>query len=403
MLCDMVIGVRGADAETQVIPSITISERYDSNVFRAPPGRIQGRELWDFATSANADVQVLNRSRRSETSIRARVNGNTYVNNPELNYVSTNLNVYSVLDGWVSQLVRGARLKLSESFRFTPEPPTFLLAGSAAEPTAQRTDFLVRGIQLARANTFANTAAARGSIPLSRRVSLQGTYQHTVLRVGSTFVDQAGDLAFFNTTLQDWTVGTGFQVTRSDSVIVNYKTTQMNLSGPVGDVAFTARGVAGEYVKDMPGWKMAFHGGATYLDQGSKLYFTGGLTVTADYGPNTSVRAAVSREVAPAFFGRGISTGGALISTVGGISLEHKLSKSLNFVGGANYAYNETVPLALATFTSYRLSGMLTYRIGPKISTSLFYNYISFKQGGTARESYQVDRNVIMLSVSAAF
>jgi hypothetical protein len=385
-------------AETQVIPSISISGRYDSNVFRIPPHLLPGRNVSDFAMTVTPQLQVVNNSRFLATNITARAGGNSFINNPELNYISTYLNGFVTLDKWVSQYITGAKLQVSNRLFFTPEPPAFV--AGRPDPTAQRTELLVRGIQAARANMFSNTAAARGSVPLSRRISIRGDYQHSILRFGTIFADPRGEgFGFFNTTLHDWSIGSVFQVTRSDALSVNYKTTQMNLSGPGQDAAFIARGVAGEYVKTMNGWEAAVHGGVSYLDRGGAPFMTGGLTVTGKYGPSTSIRAAASREIAPAFFGRG----GAFISTAAVVSLEHALTRYVTVTASANYANSETVPIAAFRYNSYDVSGTVSYKITRYVSTALSYGYTKFSITAQQRDQWDVDRHVFMLLVSASF
>ncbi len=393
--------VPDAGAETQIIPSVTFSERYDTNVFRVPEARLPGRRLWDFTTSVTPEVQILNKFHQADTTIKAQVSGNHFVNNPELNFVSTNVRLYSNLDGWVQQYVRGASLQISDSFRFTPEPPAFL-TGTQPEPTAQRSDLLVRGIQAARANTYTNAASARGSLPVTRRLSLRGDYSFSLFRVGSTLADPGGSLAFFSTNLHDWSVGSAYRLTRADHVSLNYRTTEMSLSGAGLSAGFTARGVAAEYARLARDWTATLTGGATHLEEGDRVYFTGSVAVTAEYDASTHLRAAVSREIAPAFFGTGISTGGALVSTSGGVSVDRKLSKLLIFTGSANYAVNQTAPVDLRTYTSYRVSLLFTYQATKNIVTSLSYAYTSFAISGLG-DTYQVDRNVVMLSVTGVW
>src|SRR5687767_14273223 len=79
------------EGDTKFVPSVTFSQRYDSNVLFAPSGSKVGLTPWDFVTTASPTIQLLNRNRYAESSLLAGVSGNLFVNNSDLNFVSTNL------------------------------------------------------------------------------------------------------------------------------------------------------------------------------------------------------------------------------------------------------------------------------------------------------------------------
>ena len=141
-------------AETTFIPSVSLSERYDSNVLRTTRSSYgPGVQPWDFVTTASATVDVVDKSRLADSLLRAGVNGNAFVYNSDLAFVSTDVFAASDMTRGVSELVRGLRLRITDSFRYTPEMPAFLEYGGHPDDTA---DIYSGGIQGSRANTYRN-------------------------------------------------------------------------------------------------------------------------------------------------------------------------------------------------------------------------------------------------------
>jgi hypothetical protein len=386
----------------KIVPSFTLSQRYDSNVLYAPSGAQIGLTPWDFVTTASPTIQLLNENRYAETSILAGVSGNLFVNNPDLNFVSTNLTGSATLDRWVRRFIQGARLQVSDSFSFSPESPSFVSAGN---PLPTDNPF-ARGIVPVRANMYTNTAMVAAAYPLAPGLSLQGTYSYSLLRIGEIFVKQPIDtpVVFFNTDMHAWSIGPTWRLSRADTLSLSYRSTTSSLSptsGSLPSVDFTARGVEATYASTSADWGAVLSGGATVLDLDNRAYPTGSLALTAKYGELTNFRVIGSRAFAPAFF----ATGGALISTNAGISVEHRFSRILSFTGSANYAYNEVAPVNFATFESYTASGLLSYNISRSLLASIGYSYTYFSVGTpeavtTDLAGYILNRHVVTFSIT---
>src|SRR2546428_1074646 len=142
---------RIAHGETKLVPSLAVSERYDSNVLFIP-----GRHVEDYVSNISPQVTVDHKGRLIDGTVRGGATAEVYVRNPGLNYVAANGGVTLNLDNAVGQLVRGAGLKLSDTFYFTPQPPAFVAPGGAS----QVSQAVVRGTQAARANSLTNSGSA---------------------------------------------------------------------------------------------------------------------------------------------------------------------------------------------------------------------------------------------------
>lgn len=149
-ITEMAVGSR-AQAETQYIPSVSLAQRYDSNVyFTAPQFVPQGKQSWDLITTLGAKVTVLNKSRLGDTVLRAGVDGNGYAYNSNLRYASANVLASSDLSDWTKELLPGLKLRITDAFLYSPQRPTFQGTGQAAAQAAQtapQSDVFLRGVQ----------------------------------------------------------------------------------------------------------------------------------------------------------------------------------------------------------------------------------------------------------------
>ena len=83
-------------SDTRIIPSLTIAERYDSNVFL-----VRGSHLQDYVTTVTPRIVVEHAGRLISGSLTGTLTSETYVRNPGLDYIAPtaaiNLNFDSLL------------------------------------------------------------------------------------------------------------------------------------------------------------------------------------------------------------------------------------------------------------------------------------------------------------------
>ena len=400
--CIGVIGAPLARGETRFIPSLGFSERYDSNIFVIPSGFTPpGKKRWDMATSVIPGIQVVDKDRVVETNLSANVRGSAFLNNPELNFVATQVSGIVKLDGLVGQLIPGLKLQVSDSFLFSPESPSFVTAGTPA-PTE---NVFARGIQPVRADTFTNTASVTASYPLSKSLSVQGTYAHSLFRVGKILVEQSPDVpvVFFNTDFQTLSIGPTYRLARGDTLGINYNwvtatftDVSANVSSENINETITAHGVEAQYSTGGLHWGAYASGGATIVEREGTAFFSGKVTLSGTYDPSTRLSVDVSRQLAPAFFG----TAGVMISTAAGVTIERRLADSLSLSGSANYAINEGTGVNVIRFESYRGSMLLNYNFSQSTTASLSYQYTHFEVSSPGFET-MVNRSMAMLSLTS--
>lgn len=382
-------------ADTKVIPTAVLSERYDTNVFYAPPELLpQGQRRSDFVSTLAGGVQLLHKSRTVEASISGGADANAYAYNTGLNYFSTTADAYARLDGWVGQFAEGAKLLVAERFRYTPEQPSFF-NGTKAQVVD---DPFLRGIQGFRANTFSNTAAVNGEYPIFRGLGLQGSYSFSTYRVGSILVLSSTGATFFDTNVHSWSIGPSYRISPIDHLSLSYQQSLVTQTITTGtqNIEYNTQEVWANYTRVMHDWTATVRGGATLIEPASKAFPSAALTITTNPERSTLVRLDLSRQAAPSFF----IVGGATISNVGQLVVTHYLSKRFSLRGSVSYGYNETVPGKTVKFENFNALAGINYSLTRTMALDLSYGYNNFKltQPGLP---FEVQRDVVMLSLTS--
>lgn len=400
-IAGMAVGSR-AQAETQYSPSVSLSQRYNSNVWNTAENRIpQGKQLWDLVTRLGADVIILNKSRLGDTEVRAGVDGNAYAYNTDLAYASTAVRASSDVSNWVQELLPGLKLRISDAFRYTPNQAAFPLGVTPQQGvTPQPTDIFSRGIQPARANTFSNSLSTDGDYSFSRSTGLRANYTYSILRIGRVYTSEvapSGALRYFDTTTHNVAIGPTYTFDGGDTLFLklNYLTVdQSSTAGASSSIQFTSQSIQPEYVTQIAqGWTARISGGATMVEQqGNRTFASGSFSLTNQFDRQTQVSIAVSRQTAPAFF----VAGGAFISNVAQLYVSHGFSRVVQLTVRGNYAYNESTPVKLITFESINGSAVLDYNLTRDTKLSLSQTYGHFTITGIT----PFDQLVTMLEVS---
>jgi len=372
-----------SQAETKYTPSLSLSQRYDSNVYYSPKEFIPSdRQQWDFVTTLGAGLEVLNKSRLGDTRVAAGVTGSYFAYTPEFSFVSTNVFATSDMSDWTNELMHGLSLHLSDSFLYTPETPAFLIGGKP-----EQSDIFARGAQAYRANTFSNSLSADGGYAFSRSASLRATYQYSIFRVGnfytSTFAPQ-GQVAIFNTTLHSIATGPSFTLEGGDTLWLRYSYTNADMSSSLQnqpDIQYTAHTIQPEYVtRFLRDWTVTLSGGGTLVEQsGDQMFFSGRFSLANDIDRQTRVTFALSRQVAPAY----IAVGGAMISNVVQLYVVHKITRLLHLTVSGNYAKAESTNIDFKLDTIIA-TAKLDYQLTRSTQISLTQEYDRFSYSGVS-------------------
>lgn len=386
------------EAQTTFIPSVSLSERYDSNIFRTTRSNYRpGVQPWDYVTTVSAAVDVVDKSRLADSLLRAGVSGNAFVYNSDLAFFSTNVFAASDLTRGVSELVRGLRLRISDSFLYTPEMPAFLYGGHP-DDTA---DIYGGGIQGARANTYRNILSAKSDYSLSRSFSLTTNYSFSMFRRGRSdpTSESLDAVAYFNNTQHAVDIGPTYTFDGGDTLFLKYNYSKGESVPEEGGTTtgYSFQTIAPVYVtKAVPGWTLTISGGPTLVKQlENKVFLSGKLGLATDYDRRTHVAMSVSREARPSYY----VTASSLISNLAQFNVSYDVTRLVRLTARANYGYNETIPVKTFAFRTVGGAVALDYSLTQSTTLSLSQEYTYYERTGVL----PYDRYVTMLTLKTAW
>ena len=385
----------------RIVPSVQVSERYDSNVFFAPTSELQGLTPEDFVTTVMPQVRGLYADGEKLVEVNAAVGaiGSYYAINPGLSYVGVNAGAGLDMSNLLSQWRPGARWTVSDTYFHTPEPPAFLQGGQLGEPANP----LVPGFQAQRANTTSNSFNTTLELPLNRTVNLTGSYTNGFIRYGASEVPGAATLISQNR--QAYTVGLLVQTSVHDSVTANFTENEYD-QGSLG--RFSTRG-------GVVGWTHAFSPAISLNATGGMQMVSGesngvpfstvaplGSLALSWQDPTTSMTLAYRSGITPSFQFQSASMLNHIVSF--NMTQQTPIRDLVGLLGG-NYSianeYGSNSENALSWTTVGGTSGLL-YRITEKTFLTLTYSYQNVDNViGGARFAY--DKHVAQLNLTQAF
>ena len=220
----------GARTETNIIPSVTLSERYDSNVFFVP-----GRNFEDYVTTVSPQLRVVHRRQLVEGTVDGGLTAEAYVKNPGINYVGANGSVKLNLDDAMNELVRGLGLQISDTFYYTPQMPAFAAPTGGGELSAPS----VIGIQAQRANASVNSGTVAASYAVSPLLSFTSTYVDQRIDFKNPISTPTGGIqsSLLDTTFQTVTSGPVLRVSPRDTLTLHYQYQKGTFDGQAAPVA----------------------------------------------------------------------------------------------------------------------------------------------------------------------
>jgi hypothetical protein len=386
----------------RVVPSIQVSERYDSNVFYAPKSQLQGVTPDDVITAVLPQVRGLYTDQKNLVKVNAVVGavGNYYVNNPGLSYVGANAGAILDMSDLLSQWRPGAKWTVSDTFFYSPQPPAFLLGGQSGE----QVNPLVAGFQATRAKTTSNSINTLFEFPLTGTVNLRGSYTNSFIRFGTSQVQQAATLIGQDTHV--YTAGFTTRVSLYDSVRVEFVGNEFD-QGSLG--AFSSRGgILGWTHRFSPTISFTATGGAQLLSgEANGVSFSSVIAPTSSLAilwenPTTSMTLAYRSGITPSFQ----LLGAALLNHVVSCNITQNTPiRDLVGLFGASYSvadeYGSNSGGTLSWTTVGGTAG-LRYRATEKMFVTLLYDYLNVDNVLLGRH-FPFDKHVVQLSLAQAF
>ena len=386
----------------RIVPSIQISERYDSNVFMASRSVLRGLTPEDFVTTVMPQVRGLyaDQQRLVKVNVVAGAIGSYYVNNSGLSYVGANAGVALDMSDLLSRWRPGARWTVSDTYFYSPQPPAFLLGGRPGEVANP----LVAGFQAQRTNTSSNSANTVFEFPLNRTINLTGSYSHSFIDYGPSEIPQAAILISQNA--HAYSAGLVKEISIQDTVRVDFTGSDFD-QGQRG--AFSARG-------GTLGWTHRFSRAVSFSATGGAQVVSGELngvrlsSIISPFGsfaiawsdPTTSITLTYRSAITPSFQFQGA----AMLNHAVSFNLTQNTPvRDLAGLLGANYSvaneYGSNSGSALSWTTVGGTAGLL-YRATQKTFLTLTYSYQNVDNlfAGT---HFAYDRHVGQIALTQAF
>ena len=401
----------------QVVPAITISGRYDSNVFFTPA--LQGVRREDYSTVVTPQVFVRGDGRYVSTRMSVGATGEYFTVHPGLSYVGFNGAFGLSFDNLVRRWVAGSSLYITNFTNYTPAPPAFLAGGSSTyspldqqggAPPLSVEDTYIRGFQLQRVNTLTNLSTIGGSYPVSYSTNLVASYTHAFINFGRQFQSNSSPAnsrqGLFDNVQHTGRLGVSHQLTAQDTVLVQYTYNRNIFSSSAGGGFETHGGTVA--------WKRSYNqslrssviGGASLINQEfsgvsqSSWVYTATTSLDWIQGLN-AYSLSYSGGVYPSY----VSSAGPIFSHLVAVTGAHRFTDK--FVGGlaAMYSHNSSIEnsggTAALKFESKSANAWLNYRVTESTFLWLSYNYGIFSGNYTNPNQTQTfSRNEVLLSLS---
>jgi hypothetical protein len=380
----------------EVVPSMCVSERYDSNVFYRPP--TPGLQRDDFVTDVNPMLRVNHNGDYASGFLNVGGFSETYVKNPDLNYLGTNDSLSLNLDNSIKRLLPNASLHVTDYFSYTPLPPGFVnpAAGTSPDDPGNIQDVFAQGMLGFRTNNLRNNGTVSTSYATTASTSLNASYSNAIIRFKGS--PSQGFTNLYNTTSQTGTVGGTAQLSELDTLNVRYAHTQSEFSRSSTSSLFTTDTATIGWSRTLtPNLKAQLGGGGILISPGLTTYAANAALIMNFL--NNSATISYARSAYPSFLG----VGQPLIADRFSLSAVQKIDRQWQLGESANYVHTTGTsgPNAL-TRDTYVASVWLDYWVTSIWSTSLSYNYMNFSSEiGSSKMSF--DRQAITLSVRATW
>jgi len=439
-------------AQTIIIPTLSVSETYDSNVFYTPKTLLDpGFKPEDFVTTVIPQLNIAHAGSLVSGTLSVGANITKYMNNPSLDYTGINTAGQLDLKRWANSFSqRISALSFQGTYQFTPSLSGFGATSGGALGTGYGSTGLTSspldaGLVTNRVSMHSMNLAINGGYDLSRNTSLLASYNYNRLSFGK----QSGgiDNQLFDTDGHVVTTGLSTRITPTDTVGTSATMSHYIQGGPSsggGSGSFTTISGMMNYGKL---WTQklssSISGGgiftlpieSTVPGQSIKTQFAPTGTVSMTYSSfSEGLRAAGSAPgpfdnlprlagslgaggvIAPGAFVTALSYNfsifpsyalgaGPMKAHVVGINARGGITSNLTFLAGMNYSHGTTNTPA-SSFDTLGATAGASYLLGP-VLVNLTYDWLyfssSFAESATAQNEYAFSKKMVMLSLSYAF
>lgn len=437
-------------AQTIIIPTLSVSETYDSNVFYTPKTLLgPGFKPEDFMTTVIPQVNIAHAGPQVSGTFSVGANITKYVNNPSLDYTGINTAGQLDLRRWANSFSqRISALSVQGTYQFTPSLSGFGATTGGALGTGYGatgvTSPVDTGLVTNRVSMHNMNLMINGGYDLSRNTSLLASYNYNRLSFGQ----QSGgiDNQLFDTDGHVVTTGLSTRVTPTDTVGTSATMSHYIQGGASGGGSGSFTTISGimTWGKLWTQKLTSTIGGggiftlpieSTVPGQSIKSQFAPTGTVSMTYSsfseglraagaapgpfdnlPRLAGSLAQGGVIAPGAFTTALSYNfsifpsyalgaGPMKTHIVGVNARGGITSNLTAQLGLNYSHGTTNTPA-SSFDTLGATAGASYLLGP-VLVNLTYNWLyfssSFAESATAQSEYAFSKKMVMLSLSYAF
>ena len=384
----------------QLIPSICVSERYDSNVFFAP--KTPGLQREDFVTNVSPKMHVNHNGEYAAGFLDLVGFYESYVRNPGLNYFGGSGSLFLNLDNSIKQVLPRAGLRVVDSGSYSPLPPGFSAPAAGTDPNdiSNIQNAFARGILAFRTNNFTNTGTVSSTYATTASTNLEASYTHAMIRWGSSPGTAGIGLGggFFDTTTQTGTVVGSVLLTGLDTGRVRYSHAQSDYVSSTTAPSFQTDTAQIGWLRTISENLRADLGGGVIVIKPGFTSWVANASLTMRY-PNNLATIAYSRTVFPSILGSPTPLVGNAFtfSSIQTLSQRWQVGEIVSYTQSAG----DLGPSKLE-FKSYLAAVDVYYWISRIWSTAFSYDYIKVDQdSGVTKTDF--DRQTITFNLRATW
>ncbi|SPP66189.1 conserved hypothetical protein [Nitrospira lenta] len=435
-------------AQTIIIPTLSVSETYDSNVFYTPKTLLgPGFKAEDFMTTVRPQINLAHAGPRVNGSFSVGANITKYVNNPSLDYTGINVAGQLDLKRWANSFSqRISALSVRGTYQFTPSLSGFGATTGGAFGTGYGSTGISSpidtGLVTNRVSMHNMNFGVTGGYDLTRNTVLTASYSYTKL----TFGNQSGGInnQLFDTDGHTTMTALTTKISPTDTVGTTATMSHYIQGGASGggSGSFTTISGTANWAKLWTKQLSTSLGGggiftlpieSTVPGQSIKSTFAPTGTITMTYSsfseglreagaapgpfdnlPRVPGSLAPGGVIAPGAFTTSLSynfsifpsyalNAGPMKTHVVGVNANMGITSKLTGQAGMNYSHGNS---SISSFDTLGATAGASYLLGP-VLVNLTYNWLhfsnSFAQSAVAQSEYAFSKKMVMLSLSYAF
>jgi len=381
----------------EVVPSLCVSERYDSNVFYAPP--TPGIQPEDFVTRVEPILLVNYNGDNASGFLRAAGFSETYMKNPDLNYLGTYGTLSLNLDNSIKRVFPKASLNVIDTFSYAPLPPGFVNPAAGTSPGAPGNiqNVYAQGFLAFRTNNLTNNGTVSTSYATTASTSLSASYNHSMIRFGLSPSTQGVNL--FNTTAQTGSVGGAARLSELDTLNIRYAHSQIEYASTTTSSHFiTDSATIGWSRMLTPNFSAELGGGGVLISPRQTTYAVNAALIMNFLNSRATI--SYSHSAFPSIAGLAPVI---LIGDVFSLSAVQEIDRQWQLVETASFALSSGGSGLNAVKYDSIFGGVdIQYRVTSIWSTALSYSYLK-SNNEFGLSSYDFDRQTITFSIRATW